>query len=106
MSDAESMMVADDPAPRVSPHVTMHAIDRASTRLYRIYRRTRISRDEGLASWLVRRIEEAVVHGSRSRHNDALQLRHRGLVFVLSYKKGQINVHTVYADPHASESQR
>lgn len=64
--------------------VTGHAINRASTNLYRkFYRKLRIDQHEGIFSWLNRMAEEALVNGKR---HDQDKIDYAGMRFVFDFE--------------------
>jgi hypothetical protein len=60
--------------------VTGHALDRASTRLWRLWKKTRRN-EEGLHAWLSRRAAEAIRKGTR----DGDRVTHAGVVFFVKF---------------------
>jgi len=65
--------------------VSAHAIDRASTRLLKQWRHTRLHKHEGLHSWLHRLATEALAHGVKE---DAWSYAYVGIRF--KYDFGEV----------------
>lgn len=90
-----------EPEP-VIVNVTAHAFDRASQRVWKVWRKTRQG-NEGLATWLRRNAVEAIKH---RKNNQNERLTYNGVVFVFNFSNPHPVLQTVMKVKHKPRSVR
>lgn len=76
-------------------HITDHAIDQASVRLWRLWRRERSAKDVGLFEWLKDRTQDAVSRLPEGHRGDR-QLSVAGITFLFRADEEALVLVTVW----------
>lgn len=81
--------------------VTAHAVNRASQRLLKVWRKTR-NGDEGIYAWLARMSERAILHHGKADGRLSLD----GVVYDFISTCGVPTLRSVWRDDHANRGRR